>query len=96
MIDPHARLIAALVARAGEAEVVQACSRPWASVTYTGARHLVRLMLPAAIADRLGEGLDEHEFAIPRHIVADIAIASRHDTGGIATVEIEALTIEEG
>ncbi len=96
MSDPHARLIAALNARAGGAgEVLQACSRPWASVTFTGARHLIRMMLPDAAADRLCEGLDEHEFAIPGHLVADVTVASRHDAGGFVTLEIEALTIED-
>ncbi len=95
MIDPHARLIGALAARAGAAELLEAHARPWASVTFTGARHLIRLALPEAAANRLAEGLEEHEFAIPGHFVADIAIASRHDSAGLATVEIEALTIEE-
>ena len=95
MIDPHPKLIAALVARAGgEGEVLQACSRPWASATFVGARHAIRMLLSEAAADRLCEGLEEHEFAIPRHLVADVAVVNRDDTNGITTLEIEALTIE--
>jgi hypothetical protein len=96
MIDPHARLIAALIARAGGAgEVLQACSRPWASATFIGARHLIRLKVPHAAVDALREGLEEHEFAIPGHLVADVVVASRHDAGGFVTLEVEALTIED-
>ncbi len=64
-------------------------------MTFTGARHWVRMMLADAAADALAEGLEEHEFAIPGHLVADVVVASRHDAGAMATLEIEALTIEE-
>lgn len=96
MIDPHPKLIAALVVLSDDsAEALHACSRPWASVTFTGARHFIRLVLPSTAADRLAERLEAHEFAIPGHLVADIMVASRHDAGDLATLEIETLTIED-
>ncbi len=75
--------------------MIESGSAPWASVTFVGARHRIRLRLPDREADRLCNGLAEREFAIPGHIVADIALVTRHEGGGEAIVEIEALTIED-
>ena len=73
----------------------------WASVTFCGARHHLRVALrgPGAVgaaADFLAD-LPELEFAIRGHIVADVAlIAEERGDGGIyAMLELEALTIEE-
>ncbi len=52
--------------------------RSWASVTFSGARHTVVLSFAGAEAVAVGErfidALPEHEFAIPRHLVADAAV----------------------
>ncbi|MDB5668966.1 MAG: hypothetical protein JWL74_1916 [Alphaproteobacteria bacterium] len=73
----------------------------WASVTFTGARHRLRLTLEGegavgAAADFLA-ALPELDLPIPGHIVADIALVAeeRGDDGRYAALELEALTIED-
>lgn len=95
-------LFRALARRAGPGHALTlrtAHSRPWASATFTGARHSFALLLsgPAAAeqATRLGAEVGEVEFTLPGHLVADIAIVRRSDGAEGAALEIEALTIED-
>lgn len=83
--DPHRALIRALVARYPGLLVLAGQSEPWASVTYTGARHTL-----TCAADSDLTGIEEEEFALPGHIVVDIAAEGSGDR-----VVIEALTIED-
>lgn len=76
-------------------------STDWQSLTFIGEQHKIRLRIPAPdasdIACRLVNGLECDEFAIPGHIVADVALAGepeRHADGSV-TIAIEALTVEE-
>ena len=98
-------LLRALVARAGEPRdrilLTEFRSIEWQSLTFVGERHQVAFRLVGPNADealhRLASGLAEAEWAIPGHIVADIAVAGppRHEDGGAITVDLEALTIAE-
>lgn len=83
MSDPHAALLRALVRRHPNLRCVSSRSEPWASVTFTGERH-VFAFAPTA----LPAGLDEAELVLPGHYVADLSVASRADA-----LIIEALTI---
>ncbi len=60
---------------AGHGRVVRHCEKPWASVTFEGARHTVELSFDGAEGVAAGETLIEtladHEFAIPGQLVAD-------------------------
>jgi hypothetical protein len=75
-------------------------STDWQSLTFIGEQHRIRLRIPAPgaadIAARLVNGLDDSEFSIPGHVVADIALADepqlREDESIALT--IEALTVE--
>lgn len=73
----------------------------WQSLTFVGERHEIELRIapPEAeqLAERICDGLDEADFAIPGHILADIAVrgAPRRTEDGSALLSIEALTIEE-
>jgi hypothetical protein len=85
----------------GAAKVETMSSIGWASVTFTGARHRLRIELEGpgaaeAAADLLAE-MDELEVPLPGHIVADLALLAdgRSDDGKRAWLEIEALTIED-
>ncbi len=85
----------------GIATVEVLAERDWASVTFCGARHRLQAVLegPGAVgaaADFL-DCIGEMEFALPGHIVADIALIAeaRRDGGGYAWLELEALTIED-
>ena len=73
---PWALLLNAVLDLAGpHAELVSHAERPWASVTFAGSRHVVTLAFAGAAGVAAGEAcaeaLGEHEFAIPRQIVAD-------------------------
>jgi hypothetical protein len=101
---PWAPLLSALISLAGgKAELLRHVERPWASVTFSGTRHMVTLAFTGAEAVAAGElfiaALPEHEFMIPRQIVADAVVASVEHTMLPAprlTLEIELLLVEDG
>lgn len=78
---PWLPLLSALMELAGgKAELLRHSERSWASVTFSGTRHAVVLAFTGAEAVTAGEAyidaLPDHEFAIPRQLVADAAIIS--------------------
>ena len=84
----------------GETAVEWLDATPWASVTFTGARHRFRIALDGdgavgAAADFLA-AMDGMDLPIPGHIVADLALVGeqRGDNGRHVSLEIEALTVE--
>lgn len=85
---------------AGLAVAEELISHPWASITFSGARHLLTLQIEGegagAAADMFLDGLEEREFALRGHIVADIVVAGQERSPGGRAVRlaIEALTIE--
>lgn len=98
--DGVARLARALVADARAAGVTAtvetASERPWASVTYSGARH--RLTLTAGDAPGLAgwiAALPEAELAVRGHLVADLVVEAVTVADGVATVVTEVLTLVE-
>jgi hypothetical protein len=82
--DPHRALIRALTTRYPGLLVLASRSEPWASVTFTGARH----ELTCEGAPDL-KGIEEAELTLPGHVVADV-----HATRSGGRICIEALTIE--
>lgn len=85
----------------GDVRVESLEQTDWASVTFTGARHRLRVTLRGdgavgAAADFL-ERLPDLDLPVPGHIVADIALVSeeRGDGGAYASLELEALTVED-
>ena len=100
-----AGLLRALLARAGidrnRILLSDFRSTDWNSLTFAGERHEISLRVPGPGAEivtgLLIDGLEEAEFAIPGHIVADIGLVrpplARPD--GAILVEIEALTVAE-
>ena len=90
MLFPHRRgarrtpwmpLVSALLELAGgRAELLRHTERAWASVTFTGSRHDVTLAFTGPEAVAAGElfiaALPDHEFAIPRQLVADATVLS--------------------
>jgi len=84
---------------AGRIAVEEIVSRRWASVTFAGERHVVRLLLEgsgaAAAVDAFLKGLDESEFDLPRHIVADVApVLDERQGEDLVRLTLEALTVE--
>ncbi len=76
----------------------RAVETPWASVTFSGARHCLRFSSSKAISqgdlNQLFENLACEEFALPGHIVADIHVTEMVATGGGVSLSVEALTVE--
>lgn len=79
--------------------VVEAlASRSWASVTFTGERHEMRLRLEGdgatAAAEAFLDGLADREFDLHRHILIDIACDERLQRADGVTLVLAALTVE--
>ena len=100
---PWMHLLSALLGLAGgKAELVRHSERPWASVSFSGTRHTVVLAFAGAEAVAAGEAfidaLPDHEFTIPRQLVADAALVSV-EHGELPeprlVVEVELLLLEE-
>jgi hypothetical protein len=86
----------------GKGELLRHSERPWASLTFSGTRHRVRLAFAGteavAAGERLIEALPEHEFAIPGQLVADAMIAEVEHTAlpePRLEIEAELLLLEE-
>jgi len=100
---PWLHLLAQVLRLAGErVELLRHAERPWASVTFSGTRHAIALRFRGAQALEEGEAfiaaLPDHEFAIPRQLVADATIAAVDHVAGespVLTVEAELLLLED-
>lgn len=100
-----AGLLRALFDRAGNERdrilLSEIHSVDWQSLTLAGERHLVTLRVPGPDAEALVHdflsGIEDAEFNIPGHILADIAVAGipTREPDRSVTLEIEALTVLE-
>jgi len=76
-------------------------STEWQSLTFVGERHRFHFRIAgpnsSEVVRNLISGLEDAEFSIPGHIVADIAMASQlgMNQDGSVSVDLEALTIAE-
>ncbi|SCW56367.1 hypothetical protein SAMN02927924_01384 [Sphingobium faniae] len=98
--DPLPRLLGQLLERAGpDTAVLRAASRPWVSALFQGRRHIIVLALEGADASLraacFAEGIEEAQWSLNRHFVADIAIDDRRPTENGVEIELSALTIED-
>lgn len=82
----HRVLLRALVAHHPRLMILDSRVESWASATFTGARHVLTCAGGVDLT-----GIEDVEFALPGHLVADIAFDVAGDR-----VTIEALTIEGG
>ncbi len=105
MTPAAAGLLRALLGRAGLERnrilLTDFRSTDWRSLTFAGERHRIDLRIPGpaagVVAELLTHGLDEAEFSIAGHIVADIAVGGamvEHPDGAVS-LRIEALTVED-
>ena len=98
-------LLRALLRRAGVSRdrilLSEFRSIEWQSLTFIGERHHIELRVPGPEADaivrRMTGDLENVEFGIPGHVVADILVAGpiKRDADGSISVELEALTIAD-
>lgn len=86
----------------GHAEILSHSEKSWASITFAGTRHRLDLAFAGADAVEAAESfiafLPEHEFAIPRQLVADAAVtAVDHRIGPDPRMEVrvELLLLDE-
>lgn len=76
-------------------------STDWQSLTFIGERHQIRLRIPspdaASVAAKLVDGIEDAEFVVPGHVVADITLTGEPEQqqDGSVLVALEALTVEE-
>ncbi|MXP32838.1 hypothetical protein [Parerythrobacter jejuensis] len=71
---------AVLTLCAGHGQVQHHTEKAWASITFAGTRHCLRIVFEGGDAVQAGEDLvatlPDHEFAIPRQLVADATITA--------------------
>ena len=104
MSSAAAGLLRSLLARGGVDRdrilLTEFRSTDWQSLTFTGEQHQMALRIPAPeasqIVSRIVDGLQDAEFALGGHIVADIAVAGEPEKlpDGSIALTIEALTVE--
>lgn len=76
--------------------VVEADLTRWASVTFSGARHMLTLAAPPSPAlSRWIAALPEAEFRLRGHLVADLSVEAVRREGDTVRVMLEILTVEE-
>ncbi len=101
---PWMQLLSALMTLAGgRAELIRHSERPWASVTFSGSRHTIALAFTGIEAVAAGEAfidaLPDHEFTIPRQLVADAAVLTLEHVllpQPRLQLEVEVLLLEDG
>jgi hypothetical protein len=98
--DPLDVLVDAIEAQLLPAHVcvTKRCSTPWASVTFTGARHDIELVVEGDNAlDSARFFVDSSpaaDYAIEGHLVADVAVTSYLIMGDDVRLSLEILTVE--
>lgn len=98
--DPLDALVEAVIAQLSPAcvSVVKRRSTPWASVTFTGARHELDLVIegPHALdtARLFVDSAPSADYAIEGHLVADVAVTSYLIMGEDVWLSLEILTVE--
>ena len=100
---PWMPLLSALLELAGgRGELVRHSERSWASVTFSGTRHSMVVAFTGIEAVAAGElfidALPDHEFTIPRQLVADAAVVRVDHTAlpqPRLEVEVQLLLLDE-
>ena len=102
MTDATTALIKALDVNFINLTMEEIRSRCWVSATFAGVRHELTFRVEGesapAEAHRFLDTLEEAEFELDGHILADISLISRTVDleGPLVRISLEALTFEEG
>lgn len=92
--NPAPRLIAALQAAIGPFELLSSDCSPWASVTFTGARHHMELVMPMRPdIDAIIAALPETDLPMHGQFVADLHVTSCVKRDADCTIGLEILTV---
>jgi hypothetical protein len=90
------QLVRAMAAHLGAVENVSVETIPWASATFSGARHIVTLdARPGASLDAFCRDIQSTEFVMPGGFVADIEIVERTAGRAKERLALAALTIDD-
>lgn len=92
----HHRLCSALRRHVPEVRIIAARERPWASITFAGARHWLTLVVPREDAAAIRRDLPEADLPVRGHIVADLAVVDQAPHPHGCALFLEALTVEAG
>jgi hypothetical protein len=98
--DPLSALVDAIVEQLAPAAVSlgKSCSTPWASATFSGARHEVALTIngtnAAECARAFVANVAEFDFDLGGHIVVDIVVPHYQITESDVAMTIECLSVE--
>lgn len=83
-------------------QIINHAEKPWASITFAGTRHSVAILFAGdeavAAGDTFIAELPEHEFALPRQLVADATVTGvdhRLAPSPRLVVECDLLLLEE-
>ena len=95
MRDATSSLIGALSVNFVNLELREIRSRSWASVTFSGVRHDLTMFVSEGEADAFLDGLQEREFNLRGHILADIAVVEKSIEADGVLLRLDALTIED-
>lgn len=83
----------------GEGRIEELVSTPWCSATFAGARHRLAIRFDESDADSAADsfldGLEEREFALRGHLVADIVVVGKERRPGSVLLRLEGLTVED-
>ena len=103
--DSATAFLRALRLRCGDGapaiRIEELASRSWASAAFCGARHRVVFAIEGAgageAADAFLDGMEEAEFDLRGHVLADIALiaAERAEDGERIRISLEALTVAD-
>ena len=77
----------------------EVASTPWASGTFSGSRHRIEMRINGLTANEtarcFADGLEERDFPLSGHILADINLVEIELGVDQVRIVIEALTVEE-
>ncbi len=98
--DAETLLVRALRSQGMKADIVIAvrsiASRPWASATFVGTSHCVKIEArPGESFDRWVADLPDREWTLRGHLVADVVVDRVTKDAAVATLLMSVLTIED-
>lgn len=91
------RALLADATAAGLSPVIgDAIATRWASATFSGVRHEIALTMRAdAAAEGWLAGLPDADLRLRGHLLADLIVVAVERVAGVASVRLEALTVED-
>jgi hypothetical protein len=91
-------LVRALKALMPQSSIAILHERPWHSLTFCGAQICLSVALPKTAPEQrsaITQLLENHEFSLPRQLVADIAIAETAILDGTYRLIVDTLLLDD-